>query len=75
MRRAAQEVVEVLLGWREPVAALGAARQAGAAGALAPRKLLASARHCPAAFAALYHALRARNLRDRGAPHFLNSES
>ncbi|CAB3220267.1 unnamed protein product [Arctia plantaginis] len=75
-----EEVVEVLLSWHEPVAALGAARQAGAAGALAPRKLLAAAhahatqRRCPTAFTAVYHALQARNERTRGAPHFLKSE-
>ncbi|CAH0693908.1 unnamed protein product [Spodoptera exigua] len=74
-----EEVVEVLLSWDEPVAALGAARQAGL-GALPPRKLLAAARaHAqaqgrPTAFTAIYHALQARNERTRGSPHFLKGE-
>lgn len=69
-----EEVVEVLLSWQEPVSALGAARQCGAWAALAPRKLLAAARHDPVAFVAVYHALQARNERTRGSPHFLKGE-
>ncbi|XP_075979081.1 regulator of MON1-CCZ1 complex protein bulli [Anticarsia gemmatalis] len=75
-----EEVVEVLLSWNEPVSAVGAARQCGAWGALAPRKLLAAAQaharaqHQPAAFTAVYHALQARNERTRGDPHFLKGE-
>ncbi|XP_050549386.1 regulator of MON1-CCZ1 complex isoform X2 [Spodoptera frugiperda] len=74
-----EEVVEVLLSWDEPVAALGAARQAGL-GTLPPRKLLQAARaHAqahgrPTAFTAIYHALQARNERTRGSPHFLKGE-
>ncbi|XP_038206383.1 regulator of MON1-CCZ1 complex [Zerene cesonia] len=73
--RAYEEIVEVLLSWDEPVSALGAARQSGAGawGALAPRKLLGGAARAPA-FRALYHALRARNERLRGDPHFLRGE-
>ncbi|XP_072947169.1 uncharacterized protein Bulli [Epargyreus clarus] len=72
--RGHEEIVEVLLSWSEPVSAAGAARQAGVWAALAPRKLLAAAQHHPRAFLAIYHALRARNERLRGSPHFTKGE-
>ncbi|XP_026733410.1 regulator of MON1-CCZ1 complex [Trichoplusia ni] len=74
--RGHDDVVEVLLSRAEPVAAAGAARAAGAWPQLPPRKLLAAARASGAlpAFVALYHALRARNERLRGSPHFLKAE-
>ncbi|CAF4927220.1 unnamed protein product [Pieris macdunnoughi] len=73
--KAHEEIVEVLLSWNEPVSAAGAARQCGVWGALPARKVLSAAKvHGPAAFRALYHALLARNERERGSPHFLKGE-
>ncbi|XP_060802403.1 regulator of MON1-CCZ1 complex isoform X3 [Amyelois transitella] len=73
-----EEIAEVLLSCAEPVSALGAARQAGAP--VPPRKLLSAARAYaerearPLAFLAVFHVLRARNLRARGDPRFLKGE-
>ncbi|XP_032520567.2 regulator of MON1-CCZ1 complex [Danaus plexippus] len=74
--RAYGEIVEVLLSREEPVSAAGAARQAGAWGSLAARKLLSAAQQHsrPETFLAIYHALRTRNERLRGTPDFLTEE-
>ncbi|XP_049874188.1 regulator of MON1-CCZ1 complex isoform X2 [Pectinophora gossypiella] len=80
--RAHDEIVEVLLSWNEPISAIGAAKQAGPQvwHGLPARKVLAAAKlyaeRCgdPGAFVAAYHALRERNDRLRGSPHFLRGE-
>ncbi|GBP69503.1 Regulator of MON1-CCZ1 complex [Eumeta japonica] len=72
--KAHEEVVEVLLGWSESVAAAGVARTSVPVWRSLPARKLLAATSDPAAFVTLYHTLEQRNRQTRGVSDFLKGE-